>query len=351
MSLSNSMWCDFKIGNKKFSSTVDTLKNIPYFRALVQFPSFSPDDPLRIDSDPTVFKHVLRWAQNPEYVIPSKYHWGLDFWGVSVTQDATDFDLRPCRTTIDKIDNELLSFNYWIGFDGEVSDTEKIVISVKPLKFYYIQHPTFLIPSELGKNLKHLEFDLLIDDKTALFGCFETHWEVVQNNNVLCIRLKTTLSKILSDLVSNKSKKIDIVIKLKSRVNQKIPFKGKLFYDYLLINDTYNQESQKNELEVVTVECVDGHLDTYYERKFSKRLDHKRKRFVIMTTEPVEEISLKKYKYSGVITEMSFDFRTKVSETFDQYDFNFIEIDSYCRYIFDVYPRPKNCWLYYFISE
>lgn len=83
-------WVCLQVGNKSFQTTLETLLKIPYFDSMIHFnaDSFTNiikknniNNPIKIDRNGSVFKHLLNHVHNPNYQIPKKHQWDLDFWG------------------------------------------------------------------------------------------------------------------------------------------------------------------------------------------------------------------------------------------------------------------------------
>jgi hypothetical protein len=63
-----------------FQTRKETLLKIPYFENLFQDAAPKTEDIIFIDRSARGFSHILQWARNPEYKIPSKYKLELDFF-------------------------------------------------------------------------------------------------------------------------------------------------------------------------------------------------------------------------------------------------------------------------------
>lgn len=104
--LQKSQWVHLLIGIKKFHTTVETLLLIPYFVNMFHFNQTCFDNhqteetSLKIDRDGKVFGHVLKYTQNPNYVIPKKYRWDINFWfcgvdDIEIINDTISFQKQP----------------------------------------------------------------------------------------------------------------------------------------------------------------------------------------------------------------------------------------------------------------
>lgn len=351
-----SSFIKFEVGNKSFSTTIDTLSRIPYFAALMKFPSFL-DGKLQIDSDASVFKHVLRWAQNVNYSIPEKYHWGLDFWGLPIIEvDGVaieePFDLRPCQTTIKEIDNELLGFDYWACFNQELSsEIKQCSVIAQEVDGYILRSCMFLLPVAFKCHLKSLEFDMFVNDQKAVSGPFdETSFNIKESEAILILKFRSTMEKIIN--FYNSPKKVEFRIKMKEDTNNllnKITLKGKLLYQY---HKYFGVVRSITEVINTGQKVVNGHVDTFYDKVLARHVNSKNKVFIVMTLDRIDEIRIQKKRFSDVITEMKFDCTTKfLDDGLTQYEFAFCENNIVARYIFDIYPRPNECWMYLCLIE
>lgn len=88
-------WIVLKVRERIFETTKSTLKHIPYFQQCMNVVGESAfigttDEPYFIDRDPKLFKHILRYATNPAYAIPSKFLYDLTYWGLDDLIESDD---------------------------------------------------------------------------------------------------------------------------------------------------------------------------------------------------------------------------------------------------------------------
>ena len=63
-----------------FETTIDTLKNINYFKYMIEATNYDFAEPLFVNRSAHIFKHVLAFATDPTYTYPLKYKGELDFY-------------------------------------------------------------------------------------------------------------------------------------------------------------------------------------------------------------------------------------------------------------------------------
>jgi hypothetical protein len=61
-------WIKIDVGGKIFQTTKETLLPIPYFQGLNRFNPLSPLSTIKVDQDPSAFKHVLRWMHENAFI-------------------------------------------------------------------------------------------------------------------------------------------------------------------------------------------------------------------------------------------------------------------------------------------
>lgn len=343
----SSIWINLCVGQKTFSTTSNTLNKIPYFQDLIKSPSFLSQDLFKIDSDESVFKHVLRWAQNPLYVIPIKYHWGLDFWGIRLDKLPSAFDLTPCQTTIDKIDKELVNFHSWVCFKRELTpSSNSLQISVPIYPFHKLTFWKLIFPKDFHDIKSLLEFDIVINNNIIMSGAFDNSCFIIINEDeCLVFDLAYTLWKIPEYKINEHVSQFEIAIRLKKNSQKSVELSGKGYFGYELIES--NSTISYTHSKTLCVKCLDGHIDTLKLPEFSiEHINTSQKVFVFATTEKVDLIRFQKFKQFGTKNKVTLDFRTKTNEEY-QYELRFDEITPNDRYVFDIYPSPKECWFYF----
>ena len=91
------------VGGEIFETYLDTIMQLPYFQGKLNLESkidSSRENPIFIDRDPKIFRHILNFLRDHNYEIPKKHYSELDYWGLEVT------DLQSTNTQIIKRESQ-----------------------------------------------------------------------------------------------------------------------------------------------------------------------------------------------------------------------------------------------------
>ena len=93
------------VGGKKFETTHETLARIPVFKHM--FEACTDESPtLFLDRSPHVFKHVLAFAQDPQYSYPIEYEYELKFYCVEYDKGTLHDKYGALSSKIDKLQSD-----------------------------------------------------------------------------------------------------------------------------------------------------------------------------------------------------------------------------------------------------
>lgn len=87
------VWLD--VGGTIFKTTKATLNSAPYFESMNNFQDLTmttSDNPIFIDRDPELFRHVLNLLRDPDYKYPESYFSELTFYGIHSRIPTRDVD-------------------------------------------------------------------------------------------------------------------------------------------------------------------------------------------------------------------------------------------------------------------
>jgi hypothetical protein len=181
-------WIVLNIGGKKFETTITTLKNIPYFASLDHFHKETfkgtKDSPFHVDADPTIFKHVLRYARNPSYVIPKQFLPMISFWGIiyektnerlwwkvddylNIFADEVDTYIIPFQLSND---TEIFLPSAYLSFDDAILFLETDN-NFSTDQIFITAHTDSSEEFSITKNLTHFELENNIEYHNRYIQC------------------------------------------------------------------------------------------------------------------------------------------------------------------------------------
>lgn len=379
------------VGGKIFTTTKTTLNFIPYFKSLFDFSQSSQSidtnlNEIFVDSDPSVFKHVLRWARNPTYSIPIKYDYGLNFWGLpsarcdSVGCDGCkicdNFDLSPSQTDINKINSKVESFVHWVCFkqlNSENSSLSVGVPNIESFKFsWMIQFPICF-----KNNLKFLEAEFIVNNLVTLtVPLVDSFWEICEKDDTVILDLSYLFWKTPEFRSDKPLKKFDIKFQIAEKWSHEKSFnlRGKILlryepksdYDFNLGITTFwlkcvdlqlstspqyyhmikNDSIDANDSNDANGAINDYNLSVYFDNDKNVLDDEITEHLVFYSTEKISTIVVKR-SFSGSQNTMTFDFSTKfLKDHPNLYIIKFLKENALPLYSFKILPKPNEFWFF-----
>lgn len=231
-------WIQVNVGGKIFSSTKETLLLIPYFQSKNRFNPLNSCTEIKIDQDPSVFKHILRSMRNPGYEIPDKYSACLDFWGLPelkpYTSVAPKFDVESsCKTEFNISGVVKTKTEFWKNFD--------IVLQTGKKKTIQLDHEVdmdnirFIFPKN-NQSISQLRVEFLNQSGERIFKSrvSESIWSSHITLNSACreLHLNFEISEIFENKHSVKAINFELLPKTSksSKEEESVSFKGRIFY-------------------------------------------------------------------------------------------------------------------------
>lgn len=230
-------WVKLNVGGKEFFTSKETLMNIPYFQYRNNINPIDKTNVIFIDQDQSIFKHVLRWARNMNYVIPKKYQDCLDFWGLNsrLTEsneeddksEMDSFNLEPCESGSPYKELLIRNLPFWDiiqtkieankPFDLFPSNSSRLKYN---LEFHFPKKSFKLIKENVNLIFYKLNGDVWF--KT----CFsDVVWKTIQEHQTIIV----SLGNDLCDCGSIDISKIRFLLKKSSRLEQ-VDFIGRFHY-------------------------------------------------------------------------------------------------------------------------
>ena len=96
-----------------FETTIDTLKNINYFKYMIEATNYDFAEPLFVNRSAHIFKHVLAFATDPTYTYPLKYKGELDFYDMV-------YNVNDLYDPNNEIKNDIKTLYKYINIIGDV---------------------------------------------------------------------------------------------------------------------------------------------------------------------------------------------------------------------------------------
>lgn len=176
-------WIKVDVGGKIFQTTRETLLLIPYFQGLNRFNNLDSSSEIKIDQDPTAFKHILRCMRTPTYQIPPKFYQCLDFWGLpELKRTPHQFDMEPCKNFLNR-PNIIKECPYWENFNINLrsGETTKVKFVHEGIKMDTIK---FEFPRGY-KFFRFLKVQFLDKDDKVVFSSkiTESIWRSYRTRN------------------------------------------------------------------------------------------------------------------------------------------------------------------------
>ena len=96
------MTCTLNVGGTLFTTTLDTLNKSGYFSTMFNGAwKEKLNETIFIDRSPKGFQHILDFLRDPQYVIPFRYKYELEFYQVNYKDDNIERKCSQCNRCYD----------------------------------------------------------------------------------------------------------------------------------------------------------------------------------------------------------------------------------------------------------